>query len=300
MAQVSKVVRFYRPHLIDKDDASAPFPDDYWAALRHLVDSQTPTQRRAAVNGDEYRGDTGLGVAPALRYFRIGRVRPPIDWPDTVDLSDDVAPLSLTNGKNLLENAYLVPFGTKNQVAIMNPIRGLVPIGAIESWMSAMLQLPPKGQSIELVPEIDKKVLKKLQEATGVASLNVRIPYDQQLEMPKGKGSVVEKAILGGDAAAGSLLDVEMTFTFGRRQATSNMAEVLRATTERLSRALGPDKLEVSMILEDGDGLKREHHNLLKDQIASTAKFAGDRSHQFSVDEILAAVAGAIEDFRSR
>lgn len=299
MASVSKVVRFYRPYLVDDENESVAFKDDFWKALRLHVDTLGAKQRRSWYSGDEYRGETGLGTSPATRYLRIGRVRNPIDWPDTVDSADKVAPLTL-QGRNLLENAYLVPFGGKNKVAIMNPIRGLVPLSAIESWIGQILDLPAKGQSIELRPEIDKKALKKLKGAVAVAALDVRIPYDQDLELPDGSGSVVEKAITGAESAAADQLDVEIRFSFGRRNPNQQMGQVLKQTAERLAKSLGPDRLDVSLVLEDGDTVKREHHNLLKDQIASSARFQADANHQFSVDEILAAMNGAIEDFKSR
>ena len=299
MAQVSKVVRFYRPYLIDEQEQATAFDDDFWKELRLLIEDLQPTQRRGRHSGDQYRGESGLGVSPATRYLRIGRVRTPIDWPDTVDSNDNVAPLALSN-QNLLENAYLVPFGGKNQVAVMNPIQGMVTLSAMEAWISQMLRLPEKNQTIELRPEIDRKVLMKLRGAVGVAALSVRIPHDADLELPDGSGSVVEKAISGAQSAGGDLLDVELRFSFGRRTPGGGMSSTLKETAERLARAVGPDRLNVSLILEDGDGFKREQHDLLRDQIASSAKFSGDSTHQFTVDEILEAMNGAIQDFRSR
>ncbi|MFL6109486.1 MAG: hypothetical protein ACJ72L_21180 [Marmoricola sp.] len=299
MAQVNKVVRFYRPYLIDEKDRSKPFADEFWKEFRKGVEKLTAKQRRARHNGDEYRGESGLGTSPATRYFRVGRVRTPIDWPDTVDTNDNVAPLSLSN-RNLLENAYLVPFGAKNQVAIMNPIQGMVTISAMEAWIGQMLKLPEKGHAIELRPEIDHNVLKKLSNAVGVASLSVRIPHDADLQLPEGKGSVVENAISGAQAAGQDLLDVELRFSFGSRKPTGGLGKTLQATAERLAKAVGPDKIDVSMILEKGDGLKREQHSLLRDQIASSANFSGDSGHQFTVDEILNAMEGAIKDYRTR
>lgn len=298
MPNITKVVRFYRPILIKPDETRHELTADFWQKFRAHVATLSAKRRRVRYSGVTFRGDQGVGVAPALPYVRVGRVRTPVDYPDTVDSSDSVAPLTIT-GFNLLENAYIVPFGARNQVAVMNPIRGLVPLSAIETWMGSVLQLPAKGESIELVPEIDTKAISKLLNAQGVASLTVKIPHDEDLAMPQGSNSVVENALRQANAASRSELDVEITFTHGRRT-PGGMAKTLQGVAERLFRTAGLERLDVSMILQDGDGFKREHHNLLRDQIASTAVFRRDDNAQMTVDEILEAINGAIKDFRSR
>lgn len=298
MTKVSKVVRFYRPMLIDENDVVKPFPPGFWKALRKLVEQLDRDQRRIPHSGSQYRGESAIGTSPALRYFRVGRLRAAADWPDVVDDLDVVTPLQV-RGK-LLENAYMVPFGgEKNQIAVMNPIRGLVPLTAIESWISHMLELPMKGQSVELQPIVDQKVLKKLKGAEAVASLKVRIPYDRDLDLPD-SGSVVQNAIAGVQEAANDELDVEVKFSFGRRTPTRGMGKKLQKVAEALAASGGPDKIDVSLVLEDGDGFKREHHDLLRDEIAESAVFWGDADHQFSVDEILEAMSQAITAFRKR
>ncbi|MGH4014273.1 MAG: hypothetical protein ACRDSL_10165 [Pseudonocardiaceae bacterium] len=65
-------------------------------------------------------------MQPARPYFYVGRVRDRAEWPDTLldDGSGTVGRLEPTQqGAVLLEPSYVVPFGNRNRVAIMNMSR---------------------------------------------------------------------------------------------------------------------------------------------------------------------------------
>jgi hypothetical protein len=298
VATVSKTVRFFRPVLIESDESRTDLDGTFWPSLRAHVAGLDTTARRVTVGGVRYRGDAGVGKVRSLPYLRVGSMRPPADWPDTVDDVDEVEHLQLT-GRVLLENAYLVPFGTTSQVALMNPITGLVPMSAIETWIATVLDLQTQGQSIEFVPEVDTQVLAKLNRSIAVASVKVKIPYDDDLDMPDGSASRVESALSDLEDAAGPELDIEIKLSHGRRT-PQQMGLTLKNFAQRLSRATGPERIDVSMVLPSGDGFKRETHNLLRDEIAVTAKFTRPDDQQLSVDEILDAMGEAIGQFRQR
>lgn len=295
----TKQVRFYRPYLIDKNDKQRPFQSDFWQKLRDHVGTLAEKDRDFRHNGAQFYGETGLGTSPARDFFRIGRIRRRSDWPDRIGDDYKVSPLTLPSG-NLFEAAYLVPFGTANQVAMMGPLRGQVSVQAIESWITQALSLPPSGESVELVPEIDPSLQRKLQQAEGVSSMTVRLPHDATLQTPQGGRSRIERALREAHDSGQHELDVELTFSYGRRAPRGTMREGLLNVVNRLNRSEGYDKVEFSLMVPTGDGdtYRIEHHELVKDTITTKARFEVPEDERLGVDAILQGIVGAIEQFR--
>lgn len=291
----SKVVRFYRVEIVDEHDQRSSVDASFWVTARQHLASQVPKDREHAHNGARFYGEAGVGHSPAVPYVRVGRIRERAEWPDTVDDEYTLEPLTLQK-RNLFEGAFLVPFGTVGRVAIMGPIRGIVSVAAIERWLTASLGLVPDGKSVELVPEIDPKVLEKLNVAEGVSKVSVRIPFDAEF-VPTGGGGTVQAAVEAAAAARNDQLDLELSLSFGGRKTTGMRSDLL-ATARSLLKAGGATRLDVSMILPDGDGFKLEHHNLVKDVVAKTATFHVHDDEPTEIDSILEAIQQTITGFQ--
>lgn len=293
----SKQVRFFRPVLTDNNGKSVKLKSTFWDDVRRDIDALAEKDRNLRYGGAPYYGETGVALARAYPFIRVGRVRQQADWPDTLDSNFTVAPLNLSN-RNLFEAGYVVPFGASNQIAYMGPLRGIVSMGAIEFWLGAVLGLPKLGQSLELAPEVDPNLLRKINAADGVSKLSVRVPYDESLRLAPGSRSRVENALASAVDTASDEVDVELTFSYGRRTPKGTMRQELKNTVQRLTRAKGLEKVEMSLLLPDGNGFKTEHHELLKDTIAITRSWHVPDTHQITVDEAMQQIHEAIEQFR--
>ena len=292
-----KTVRFYRPMIIEQDDSASPAPAGFWSSAHGVISSASVAARRMNIKTAPWFGDAGAGTSRAYPYIRCGRVRLPGDWPPVLDDHGNVIPLSLVDG-NLFETAYLVPFGTAERIAMVGPVRGLVAKSSIETWLGALLNLPPQGRSLRLEPLIDEAVATKLAESIGVSRLSVTIPAHTAFEAPDGPKSEVEQA-LESTQALGQDLDRTMTFSYGSRRKGAWIEELLTAA-RRLKRAEGVTKIEATLMLPTDTGFRTEVHDLIEDRIAITAEFPVDDDSQPDVETMLEGIHDAIEEFRAR
>ena len=301
----AKTVRFYMPALIDEHEQRIPVAANFWQTVYQEVDAKSYSDRQSRHNGADYVGEHVVARAPAQHYIQVGRIRYRSDWPGTIDTATGKSgALSLAKPtEQVFETAFVVPFGTVNRVAIMGPIRGQIGTRAIEAWLTAVLGLEPMGHSVILVPEIDSQVQAKLDNAVGVSTLSVRVPVGAGLAIPDGGqgGGVVDRALGELVAEAGDALDVTMTLSFGRRGSSSGWRQGLLNAARRLESAAGPDKLDVGLILDNGDGkFKVEHHDLIEDQIVSYARFDVVDDQALEEESVLRGILDAIKDFGSR
>lgn len=297
-----KKVGFYRPIIIDdKENRHEVKGSDFWAKTHKAIGELEFKARRVPVNAAPFHGEVGLGTAPAVKYIRLGRVRYASDWPELLDdHAEKVEVLDLPNGRNLFECAYLVPFGTINRVALMGPLRGIVTVRQVETWLGAMLGLPTKGHRLELAPEVDSAIYEKLTQSEGVTRIEVRVPKGADLELPSGEKTGAEAALDEAVQAAGDKLITELIFSAGHGQADAKTRSRLKKAAVRLARATGVDRLHVTMTTESKDSsrLKSSGHDLFRDLITATAKFDVDDHTQLEVDEVLTGIQEAIQDFQ--
>lgn len=300
---VQKRVGFFRPVLIDDEEQRREITGDFWGGVHRDLSAMPYGQRRFTMDAAQFYGVADIGTKPARSYIRLGRVRTASDWPDTIDDNNQsTAPLTLPAGRNLFESAYLVPFGTRNLVAIMGPLHGIVTTRSIEKWLTLTLDLVTQGLSLELLPVVDTAVTDKLLSAEGVTRLHVRVPAGSTLELPDGTMSGAELAVANAVVAAGDQLSAELVLSAGRGRGTAKSRLDLKKTVLRLMRAGGLDKLEVTMTSEDPDTgrLKSQQHDLLRDVITTTITFDTEDHTQLDVDDILSRIGEAIQQYRDR
>ena len=171
----TKTVKFYRPVLVHQDGSREDPSDDFWSDAHTVIAGLASKERGINYRAASYFGEAGSGKARAYRYIRVGRVRYRADWPETIDPNGHVDDLNL-DGRDIFEGGYIVPFGTETRVAVIGPIRGLVSVNAIEWWLGQVLGLATTDVTLELVPEVDPALARKLNEAIGVSRLSVRMP----------------------------------------------------------------------------------------------------------------------------
>lgn len=294
---MEKVVRFYRPLIVEKDDSTHPAPSGFWAAAHKIIQGKAVEERKMGIKAAPWFGDAGSGSARAYPYIRCGRVRLPGDWPPVLDGHGNVVPLALVDG-NLFETAYLVPFGTVERLAVTGPVRGMVAKASIETWLGALLDLPTQGRSLRLEPLVDEALATKLAESMGASRLAVTLPAEQEFEAATGSLSEVEQAILSSNDL-GHDLDRTLVFSYGNRKKGGRVEDLLNAA-RRLRKAKGVSKIEVTLMIPQEDGFRTEVHDLLEDRIAINASFPVDAQAQPDVDTMLEGIHNAIEEFRKR
>lgn len=303
MPQVTKSVRFYEPIKIDQNDNEKTIDPGFWKKLRGHLSEQSLDARTTSYRGSKYVGIAKTSKDPAANYLNVGRLRPRADWPGTIDMSSgEEAPLELVD-RLLMEKGYLLPFGTKNLVAVMAPVAGILSVGAMERWLTHACGLTTSGDRIELRPQVDPHVLRKLNErAIGVSKLSVRVPAGSELDAPmqQGDGGQVGRAMSSATQDTTDELSLEMTWSFGHHAKEETWREKLLGTAQWIAKSNGPDKIEVGMLLPEGDSFRIETHNLFKDNVTSTAKFTVPDDEQPSETSVLHAMNGAIKEFRRR
>lgn len=294
----TKIVKFYRPVLIHQDGSREEPNDDFWAAAHAHIASSDPGVRGVNFRGASFFGEAAVGRARAYQFIRVGRVRYRADWPETIDPDGNVDELTL-EGRDIFEGGYVVPFGTETRVAVMGPVRGLVSVAAIEWWLGHVLGIAATNTSLELVPEIDPTLARKLNEAIGVSRLSVHMPKGTALNMEV--DSQVEEAFATAHEASDDDLNVDLTFSFGHQRPQEEKAGMLKRAAQKIAESGSAERVDVSLMLEDADGgYKIEQHELIRDRVAVTVRFDVDDDSRLSADEILDAVHAAITEFRSR
>lgn len=302
MGKVSKVVKFYEPIIFDQDDRPQPIDKEFWRTLhRHLTDMPTAA-REVQLHGVAYTGEARTAIAPAEKYFYVGRLRPPGDAPDNyrpgVGITGPVAMQSPTD--RFSEPTIILPFGTQNYAAIMSPRHGFTRVETLSSWIAqAGLNLGSSGDRFELSPLVDHQVLDKLNRADGASKLYVRVPPDA--DIPSTGGGQLGDALRGAAQSAPPGSYVDLTWSFGHARATSSDRGILLRAARWLTGGAWTEKAEVSLQLPDAeDGFRTEVHALFKDRITLTARFEVDESEVPSEEQVLRSMLQTIQEFRRR
>jgi hypothetical protein len=301
--KMKKTVRFYEPVKVDQDDIEKTIKPGFWPELRKAISDRPLKDRWCWVGVSRYLGTAKIPKRPATPYLNVGRLRPKADWPDTVNMSTgEEAPLPLVDDGMLRENSYLVPFGAGNLVAVMGPVAGRLSISAMERWLTDACGLTTTEERIELRPQVDADMLTKLnQRAIGVSMLSVKVPRGVRFESSgDGDGGVVGRAITAASMSTTDELGLALRWSFGHGPKEERWRRHLLQTARWVVNAFGPNEVEMSMLLPDGDKLRTETHNLFKDQVAAYAEFEVPEDEQPSEESVLAAINRAIDDFRNR
>lgn len=294
MAQ--KVVKFYRPVYVHQDGTREEVDSAFWKDAHTSISSLDPDQRGVNHRGASFFGEASTGLARAYPFIRVGRVRYRADWPETIDPGGQVEELVL-EGKDIFEGSYLVPFGTQAKVAIMGPIRGLVTTSAMEWWLTHTLDLATAEVSLELVPEVDPSLARKLNEAEGASRLSVRLPKGSVLDLDP--ESQMEEAFASAHGASDDELNVELGFSFGHQRPRGDRPGMLKRAAIKIAESGAAEKVDVSLMLHDGDGYKIEQHDLIRDRVSFTVSFDVEDGERIGIEEALAGIHDAIERYRA-
>ncbi len=295
-----KQVKFLSPIVIDEDEQRRELEPGFWDGLHQDIEVMPADDRSFNVNLAPYLGEAGAGSSIRRKYIRVGRIRRPADWPETVDESSGTTgPLSLPPGRNLFEAAYIVPFGTKNRIAFMGPLRGIVTIRTLEMWLGQVMDLPLKNHRLELVPEVDLEAFDKLIASDGVNRLQLRLPAGAMTDAEIGDEEGADAAFRELSNEFGDDLSIEITLSPGHSTAPTDTRERLKAVTQWLVRSNRADKVKATFTNWDGEEgrLKREEHDLIRDVITATAEFGTDDETKLDVDDILEEIDRLINDF---
>ncbi|MGH3904697.1 MAG: hypothetical protein ACRDTE_10975, partial [Pseudonocardiaceae bacterium] len=161
-----RVVRFYDLRVLRYDDLHGrEVESGFWRTLAENVNERDPEDRERVIRGRRVFGEHRISVQPARPYFYIGRVRDRSEWPDTLldDGSGTVGRLEPTQqGAVLLEPSYVVPFGNRNRVAIMNMSRTSPSIAALEEWLTVQADWKLEECQISLIPILNPSVMDRL------------------------------------------------------------------------------------------------------------------------------------------
>jgi len=294
----TKLVRFYQPICIERDGTRVEFSDGFWVDVRQQLSSMTVQERTASIHLAPYFGEAAVGLVRASPFIRVGRVRKPADFPDTLSAAGVVAPLQLDDA-DIFEGAYVVPFGPSNRIAFMGPLRGaLVTHSTVASWLTQVLGFVQHGRHVEFVPEIDPNLLDELAKSDGLKRLKVQVAKGSTLPTPERGRGAIEDALQQAVQVAGDDFDVVMGFSAGHATPSRDRRRELRETAKRLVKHGGAKSIEVGMLLEDDNGTRVKTVDLLKNRVGFRVEIPADPQTRVSTDEILEAVDDAIKQFR--
>lgn len=297
MATSTRIVRFYEPIAVDAKGNTRQLPKGFWTGLFKHLATQSPVQLRNAHYGVTYHGE--VRNHSKGKYLYVGRLRDLADNPNEYDPSTGLqGQYALPKKANRFsEGTWLVPFGLKNYVAVMSPISGPTRSTTLASWVTAMTTGLPSGDSIELRPIVDSKTLAKIKKAQSAKKLSVRI--DDATQLPNTSNGFL-KALKKAQAEATPGMSVELTLSYGRSSSSGTGGDMLRSAAEEL--ALNHLAEFGSVILEvpDGNRLRSEAHDLVRDNISVAAKFAVAAGAPINEAAVLDAISDAIKQFRAR
>jgi hypothetical protein len=305
VAEISKVVRFFEPVRITSADKRIKFKAGFWGDLTTELTKLGYKDRQYHYSGYDYYGTARTGVAPALPYFYIGRLRPHSDWPDTFDQSSGTEGDLQVGNKNivLMEPTFLVPFGTQNYVAMLSPLAGGSRTEALDTWLTGVSGLQQQGERIELTPLINRKVLLRLQAATGVTKLEFHVMPDEA--PPPSGGGVIGDSVRAAVEARGSVgMAINLSWSFSQGRGDQEGRGTLLEGAKWLVQQHFSDRARASMLLEKTDGNRivttRESHELFEDKVAFPVKLVTQGDNKPDEKTILSAAQTAIDKFRAQ
>lgn len=296
-----KVVRFYELLHVQSttlDDEPKQLESGFWEKF-HRDMMETPVQsRQINIRMRKVHGEARIGVSPARRYFYIGGLRNRSEWPDS--LSDEtgvVSELAIGDEKvSLIEPAYVVPFGHRNQVAVLNMSQSSPRVSTIESWVTAALSKKyGYGGMLMLTPIINSKVQQRLEEAVGATKFRVKI--EPGATIPEVGGGAIGHAARTAKQVSGET-DLEIIWSLANRSGSTDTTSKLLGAA-RWVRDDWAKRASVGLLLEEEGRLRRHTYNLLKEYFTSAQEFTIKPNEPPSELSVLTGIDRAIEQFRA-
>ncbi|HXH36426.1 MAG TPA: hypothetical protein VNJ54_18765 [Plantibacter sp.] len=299
MATIEKTVRFYDTILIDEHDNRLSVEADFWTKLLSSFASWDLASRSGKISDVDYLGLAVSPKRPALPHMQVERIRDLTEQLNRSNVSNgDVEPLDFDDPNDRVsEPTFIVPFGAYGRVAVMSPaVQGTRP-ETLARWLTSVLDLVPKGYSLELVPVVDPEILEKIQNADGAVMLEVHV--DAGAQVPASGGGAVGDAFRNAQHQA--LQDARLVFRWSLDRSGGNRSvrETLRTGAEWVVTNAFSSNAKVKLADEVAGGqLKRDdERNLFEDRITKNVTFHTTAGERTSDEVILNAVGEAIREF---
>jgi hypothetical protein len=288
MAKITKIVRFYEPISINGAGVESELEPGFWDEFIELASKLVDYEERLVhYAGAQYHGSAEVSQIPPMRYLIVGRVRPRSDWPSQLDAGGSVTPLRI-NG-SLFERAFLVPFGHGNMIGFMPPIGSRIGLTAVERWLTHVAGLDTTEHRLELRPKLDTSVQQKLQTALGVSRVTIRVPTNAEIDIDEAaeNGGDLGIAVASATQAKTHEMTAELTYSLGHKKDEIEGRENLLRLARWASRRGDMERIDANLLFADGDKLRVESINLVKEYAATHANLDVSEDTEYSDDSVI-------------
>lgn len=298
-------IYFFEPVEIDAAETVTTFNETFWPEFHSHVgrlaahaDDQMRERLRMKYLGSKYSGSARDEVAPAEKFFYIGKARPGSDWPDVEMPNVGTSPLSLADpSASLVEPAYLLPVWGTQYVAALRTSGG-PSWSAIENWIGAVSGRATQQNRFELRPYVRMDQLQRLHSSLGVSKVRLKLdPGADNLAGVEGELATALRKVK--DLGAGGVA-VEIGLSFGRARPDEAAAEQIAHQVEKLVRNV-KFKAASATIMQptpDGLGYSKKNVDFYKDRVTGSEYVGTDEDEPPTAPVVLKAMTEAIRKFR--
>lgn len=296
--RLCKKVRFYEIVALDRHNDVIEIQPTFWPDLHDHLQKLEPAERRTTVHGAKYAGFPRVAISPAQSYLLFGHVRDKADWPQAYDeVTGDFR--VLTGPVGLAEPTYLVDVPGTNVVSMLGTTKA-AHVSAVEAWLVHVTTIIRQSYALHLLPVLDTQTAQKLERASGVTAMTVRLPKDVDVTGLRGEGAV-GAALAQATAFTHGDLEVEMTWSMGRSRVVPQtvVSQMLRGLRSVVGGRVSVAKVRASLMLTDEDGREYiEKVDFIRQRIAYPVQFDVDADDVFSEESALRGMLRAIERYK--
>jgi hypothetical protein len=296
--RLRKQVRFYEIVAIDGSDDVVEIEPTFWTDLHDHLQKLAPSDRRTTFHGAKYAGFPRQAIAPAQDYLLFGHVRDKADWPHAYDeVTGDFR--VLTGPAGIAEPTYLLDVPRTNVVAMLGTTKS-THVSAVEAWLAHVTDNIRWDHALQLLPVLDTQTAQKLQRASGVTAMTIRLPKGVDIEGLHQEGDVGAALAQATVLTLGDM-EVEMTWSIGRSRAASQIviSKMLRGLRSVVGGRVSVAKVRASLTLTDDDGREyTEKVDFIKQRVAYPVQFDVDADDAFSEESALRGMLRAIDRYR--
>jgi hypothetical protein len=174
-------------------------------------------------------------------------------------------------------------------------------MSAIEYWVASVRGNIHSAYALQLLPVLDRNANIKLERASGVGKVTVRLPRGLDATGMADAGEV-GAAIAEVSAVTLGEMEVEVTLSLGRGRRPSSRPmhdRVLRGLRHFVGGEVRPLKAKASLWLDDEDGGQHsEKVDFIKQKVAYPARFEVNQDEHLSEEQALRGMAEAIGRLR--
>jgi hypothetical protein len=297
--RLRKQVRFYEIVATDGADEVVEIKPTFWPNLHDHLQKLDPPGRRTTFHGAKYAGFPRIGISPAQDYLLFGHVRDKSDWPHAYDeVTGDFG--VLTGPAGIAEPTYFVDVPNTNVVAMLGTTKA-AHVSAVEAWLAHVTNNLREDYALQLLPVLDQQTVDKLQRASGVSVVTVRVPKGVDITGLRQEGEV-GAALADATALTLGEMEVEMTWSDGRgaRGAPQGVySKMLRGLRSLVGGRVPVTKVRASLMLDDDEGREyTEKVDFIRQRIAYPVQFDVDADDVFSEESALRGMLRAIDRYK--